>query len=296
MISAQARERFLASGFLHVPRLLSPSVVQRVAERYQPLFRGEFETGIYPDEWHWREGISRQEATREICNAWKSDRTIAAVVLSAQLGRLAASLLGWPSTRVAQDSVIWKPPGASAVGFHTDAAYISENFEPKVDNSVTVWIALDDADQTTGMVEHAAGSHRWPRADPLELAEASFHSSADHRAPVQHAAAEAGVDLSVVLSELKVCAGDAVVHHQDTWHGSGPNLSSSRHRRALAVHLLRGDVAFASGDSLLGDQRPNYIYGRYKLLGDTGLREQFFPVTFSADGYRSPWIEAYALD
>ena len=26
--------------------------------------------GIYPDEWHWREGISKPEKFREIVNAW----------------------------------------------------------------------------------------------------------------------------------------------------------------------------------------------------------------------------------
>ena len=30
--------------------------------------------------------------------------------------------------------------------------YISENFRPLENNSVTVWIALDDADEETGVV------------------------------------------------------------------------------------------------------------------------------------------------
>ena len=67
-------------------------------------------------------------------------------------------------------------------------------------------------------------------------------------------------------------AGHAVIHHQSTWHGSGPNVSPSRVRRALAVHMLRGDVAFVD--------RPGYIYGRYKLGTETRLHESFFPTTF----------------
>ena len=38
-------------------------------------------------------------------------------------------------------------PGAGGVGYHQDSAYISDQFEPRDENSVTVWIALDDADQ-----------------------------------------------------------------------------------------------------------------------------------------------------
>lgn len=66
----------------------------------------------------------------QIVNAWKADRTVAAVVLSERLGKLAATLAGWESARVAQDDVVWKPPGSGPVTFHQDAAYISKQFVP----------------------------------------------------------------------------------------------------------------------------------------------------------------------
>ena len=34
---------------------------------------GSNSLGIYPDEWHWREGISKPEKFREIVNAWPLD-------------------------------------------------------------------------------------------------------------------------------------------------------------------------------------------------------------------------------
>ena len=51
---------------------------------------------IQPDEWYWRDGMSLNDVTREMCNAWKSDRTIASVVTSSYLGKLASQLMGWP--------------------------------------------------------------------------------------------------------------------------------------------------------------------------------------------------------
>ena len=39
-----------------------------------------------------------------------------------------------------------------------DSAYISRQFCPSSNNSVTVWIALDDADEERGIVEYAPGS------------------------------------------------------------------------------------------------------------------------------------------
>jgi hypothetical protein len=115
-----------------------------------------------------REGISKPNAAREMCNAWKSDRTIASVVLNQDLGKFVASVMGWSSVRVAQDDLVWKPPSDNheqkridTVGFHQDSAYISAQFVPYDNNSVTVWMALDPADEETGCLEYAVESHLW---------------------------------------------------------------------------------------------------------------------------------------
>ncbi len=154
--------------------LLSLEATAIVKDRMGKLFRGDFETGIYPDEWHWREGISKPDAAREICNAWKSDRSIAAIVLSEKIGALIASVMGWESVRIAQDDLVWKVPSLvqqqpptddlhriDTVGFHQDSAYISKQFEPYDNNSVTLWIALDDVEKDSGCLEYAVGSHMW---------------------------------------------------------------------------------------------------------------------------------------
>ena len=49
-------EAFNADGFLILDHFLSAEEVALARTRFEPLFRGEFETGLYPDEWNWREG------------------------------------------------------------------------------------------------------------------------------------------------------------------------------------------------------------------------------------------------
>ena len=71
-------QRFRRDGFLVVERLIEPEAAAHLATRFGPLFRGEFETGLCPDEWNWREGRDAADLTRQICNAWKSDRHVAA--------------------------------------------------------------------------------------------------------------------------------------------------------------------------------------------------------------------------
>lgn len=279
---------FHRDGFVVKEDVLSASDCAVLAEHYHELFAGEFPTGVFPDEWHWREGLSLPTAVREIVNGWKASPAIARVALSPGLGRAAASLMRWGcGARLAQDDVLWKPPGAGGVGFHQDSAYISDQFCPRDDNSVTVWIALEDADETTGTVEYAVGSHLWRqrvRADAAEretATSASFHGVAGDLAdPVRRAAAAAGLEPSAVtLRAVRVPKGGAIFHHQDVWHGSRPNEHPTRPRRALAVHLLRRDVSFRAAPA------PDYIYGRYVLgRGRRDVCDTFFPVTWAPDG------------
>jgi phytanoyl-CoA hydroxylase len=70
-LSKQQKERFQKDGFLIIPNFLSRQLASEAADRIERCFKGTFETGIYPDEWHWREGMSLPDITREICNAWK---------------------------------------------------------------------------------------------------------------------------------------------------------------------------------------------------------------------------------
>ena len=114
-------------------------------------------------------------------------------------------------TRIGQDDVLWKPPGASGVGWHQDSDYISNQFLPRDQNSLTVWLALDDADAETGVVQYAKGSHRWPLAQVRQdVTESTFHGNVDPRAGLRRAAEHAGVDYDAVeVEDLHVPAGMA---------------------------------------------------------------------------------------
>ena len=48
-------DQFNEDGYLIVDKLIDDQTVEAVSERYEKLFRGEFETGILPDEVNWQE-------------------------------------------------------------------------------------------------------------------------------------------------------------------------------------------------------------------------------------------------
>ena len=87
---------FHADGFVTVERLIPEHVLSPLHERFDRLFRGEFETGIEPNEVIWLEASGDPTLTRQLCNGWRADRLVAAVVMASGFGEAIAGLAGWP--------------------------------------------------------------------------------------------------------------------------------------------------------------------------------------------------------
>ncbi len=278
-VSGAEIDRFRRDGFVVVDGLLSAAAVAALRERFARLFRGEFETGVTPDEVNWRTG-SDERLTRQICNGWRADRTVAATVLREDLGRAIARLRDWPGTRVMIDNVLWKPPGARSLAHHQDNAYLGWLQPPDL---TSCWMALDDTLERGGTLELVRGSHRWGHSPPAR----EFHAPRDYRKGLREAAAKEGVEAEIVAVEVR--SGGGAFHHGWAWHGSGPNRST-RHRRALVIHALSSETRFCP--QRLGEGT-GPIYGRYKRLADDALDENFFPVTWREDGYRTPGLERF---
>nr|RNJ70096.1 MAG: phytanoyl-CoA dioxygenase family protein [Leptolyngbya sp. IPPAS B-1204] len=275
-------EQFRQDGFLVFEKLIDAALVARLVDRIDPLFAGQFETGIYPDEWYWRPGLSLLDVTREMCNVWKCDRRMASVVLSAEIGRISALLGGWRGARIGQDSLWFKPPGGKEVALHQDATYISYIDPPEM---VTCWLALDDTSANAGTIEYVRGSHRWGLV--TEIGE--FHAPAqDYRSTMRQAAQQAGIEAPEIV-QVEIPAGGCVFHHGWMWHGSGKNTCSDKVRRSIGIHTLSADAQFCSTNV-------GYIYGRYKRIGETTMDESFFPILWTQDGYRTPFLSDYCQD
>src|SRR3712207_2694991 len=132
--------RFRRDGFLVVERILSEDRIAALRERFPLLFAGRFDTGVSPDEWYWREGMSLPDVTRHMANAWKADLEVARLALSERVGRAAAALIGWSGVRLGQDT-IWKAPRTKPIAFHQDSSFVDFLDPPR---TVTCWVTLDD--------------------------------------------------------------------------------------------------------------------------------------------------------
>jgi ectoine hydroxylase-related dioxygenase (phytanoyl-CoA dioxygenase family) len=270
--------RFRRDGYLIVERFLSDERIEMLRASFPKLFAGQFDTGIYPDEWYWREGMSLPDVTRHMANAWKADLAVAKLTLSADIGRAAALLTGWSGVKLGQDTIWWKPPQTKAVSHHQDTSFM-DFLEPP--QTVTCWVTLDDTHRDAGTLEYVPGSHRWPLTPLPE----GFHGPDDYRALMKHASKAAGVEAPEPVF-IEVPAGSCVFHSGETWHGSGPNVTGDRMRRSIGVHMIPADATFS-------DRPGGYIYRRYQRTGDPALDESYFPILWTVDDRRTKWIEDY---
>lgn len=276
-ITQKHLDDFARDGFVAVEGALNGEDIDRARARFEPLFSGQFETGLYPDEWNWRFGRDREDLTRQICNGWKSDLTVASIVLRPDVGKACALLRGWPGARIGQDNVIWKPPGGKPLGFHQDDSY---NGWIVPGEMMTCWITLDDTKAFQGTIEHVRGSHLWPISPPIK----QFHAPDDALADLKPAAEAAGVrDYEIV--PIEVPAGTAVFHHGRTWHGSRDNKGVNP-RRSVIAHCISSTAKFHPREI-------SYIYSRYKKAHSTDMDESYFPVLWQEDGYRTEWLDEY---
>jgi ectoine hydroxylase-related dioxygenase (phytanoyl-CoA dioxygenase family) len=258
-------------GFLVVQEFMPQNELTEVRAHFAQAFAHEWETGLAPDEVNYTAGVTPPDRTRQLCNVWKADRTLARTTLSRRNGAFAAALAGSPGMRLAQDNAIWKPPSGKALLAHQDAAYTGW-LTPK--NMTTCWIALDDTTADGGTIYYVRGSHRWPQAPPG----GQFHAPDDWLGYLRDVV-PAGTEIEPV--PIEVPAGGVAFHDGWTWHGSPPNERADSERRSIISHLITSETRWSDS----GEVHP--LYSRYRRPGERELDDAFFPRVWPADGNRN---------
>ena len=277
--TTEQQQAYARDGFVVVTDWLGEQEIDDLRARFEPLFAHHWATGVAPDEVNFTPGATPPDRTRQLCNVWRSDRVVARTVQAERNARFAAALEGAGGMVLIQDNMLWKPPGGRALLAHQDNAYNSW-LDPV--NMTTCWMALDDTAADTGTIYYVRGSHRWPPG-PLG---GSFHAPEDWLAHVRTVIpADAKADLDLDLVPIEVPAGGAAFHHGWTFHGSPPNRRVDAERRSVVSHLARIGTRHHPTN-----RHP--IYSRYLRPGSLALDEAHFPVVWSADGYRTPWLDA----
>jgi ectoine hydroxylase-related dioxygenase (phytanoyl-CoA dioxygenase family) len=123
----------------------------------------------------------------------------------------------------AQSMLYFKPPGARGQALHQD------NFYLKVapGSCMAAWLSLDDADQENGGMFVVPGSHKLPVLCP---------HTADPEKSFTVEEVDVPEGMQPVPCDLE--AGDVLFFNGSVIHGSYPNTSQERFRRAFICHYM----------------------------------------------------------
>ncbi len=147
----------------------------------------------------------------------------------------------------AQSMFYFKPPGARGQDLHQDNFYL--RIAPGT--CMAAWIAVDDADRENGGMVVAPGSHKLDVVCPEASDQNQFFT--DHHV-------EPPKGMEPVAADMK--AGDVLFFNGSVIHGSYPNTSSDRFRRALICHYAPASCEEAAEYYTLFDFKGNRLTRR----------------------------------
>jgi hypothetical protein len=218
------RERFERDGFVVARGLFAADEVGRLREHYMTL-RGR---GAYPHDVVGVEPSSRDPLRRypRMAQMHRWDETTLTWLLDARLRHWLTRLIGEEPFAV-QTMLYFKPAGSRGQALHQDNFYLRA--EPGT--CMAAWMALDETDDENGCMMVVPGSHRWPilctRHADTRL---SFTDVTVPLAKGQHA------------TSVHMRPGDVLFFNGSLVHGSLPNVSADRFRRALIGHYIQADA------------------------------------------------------
>lgn len=154
------------------------------------------------------------------------DKTTLSWLLDKRIRETLVALLGDDPYAV-QTMVYFKPAGSRGQALHQDNFYL----RAQPGTCVAAWMSLDVADEANGCMLVVPGSHRWPLLC-TEKADTTL-SFTDVTVPLPS-------DTDAVPVRMR--PGDVLFFHGSLVHGSMPNSTTDRFRRALIGHYIQAEA------------------------------------------------------
>ncbi len=220
MVSAQDKAFYESNGYAVVKGLFSTDEVASLREHFMAL-RAE---GTKPGDMAAQTPQAGDPLVTfpRMVHMHRWDAASLRWVLDARLGECLASFLGDEPLAV-QTMLYFKPAGARGQALHQDNFYL----RAQPGTCMAAWMALDPCDEENGCMRVVPGSHGWP-----VLCTTGADTSAsftDVTVPIPQ-----GVEAVPVVMD----AGDVLFFNGSLVHGSYPNVSTGRFRRALIGHYI----------------------------------------------------------
>jgi ectoine hydroxylase-related dioxygenase (phytanoyl-CoA dioxygenase family) len=222
MLTEAHKHFYATNGYVVIPGLFDQDEVARYREHFMALRRH----GAHPGDLAGVDTKSNDPLKRypRMIQMHRWDDVSLQWLLDPRLNACLTGLLGREPYAV-QTMLYFKPPSARGQALHQDNFYL----RAQPGTCLAAWMALDRSDEANGCMQVVPGSHTWPILC-TEKADTSM-SFTDVTVPLPK-----GQEIKAVCME----PGDVLFFNGGLVHGSYPNTTTDRFRRALIGHYIEG--------------------------------------------------------
>ena len=175
----------------------------------------------------------------QLLNLWQTNTALKKLILDERIGEMAAKLAGVEKLRVWHDQALIKRPWANPTSWHLDTPFWS--FDSR--QSISIWIALDDATLENGCLFFIPKSHKkttYENPGITKNMNAIFEYYPEFRTAPS------------VAAPMK--AGSCSFHNGLTIHGAHANMTSG-YRRAMTCAFMPDGSTFNGKQNILSEEQ-----------------------------------------
>jgi ectoine hydroxylase-related dioxygenase (phytanoyl-CoA dioxygenase family) len=224
LVDATLFNHYQDHGYVVVPHLFSTKEVEQYCQHYMDLRA----SGTYPGDFGGVDLKSSDPLKRypRMIHMHRWDELSLNWMIDRRLNECMSALLGREPYAV-QTMLYFKPPGARGQALHQDQYYL----KVQPGTCIAAWMALDRCDEENGCLQVVPGTHDLPILCTVEAD--TTQSFTDVTVPIPE-----GMKAVPIIME----AGDVLFFNGQLVHGSYPNTSQDRFRRALIGHYIVGEA------------------------------------------------------
>ena len=213
-------KQFRQDGYFIAGPVLDGAELTALRAAYDRIFGATEKPSSYRNLGQKEGGELSEGAVLQIIDMHKLDDAFRRILFKPEILDLIEGLMGTPNIRLYHDQALYKPPlHGDEVPWHQDNGYWK--LDPA--DAISLWIALDEADEANGCMRFVPGSHK--------AGEVGHQRAGQYIAQLK---ADADESLAVAAP---LPAGSGVVHHCRTLHNTKPN-HTPRQRRAWVMHMM----------------------------------------------------------
>lgn len=238
---------FLTDAELEVWRTAVDEAIEQRADR--KLADGRMKDG---DKYYDKVFVQR-------INLWQDHVGVRDLMHSVDLGRMVATLAGVDGVRIWHDQALVKMPWGNPTGWHLDNPYWSFSSQ----QSISIWVALDDATVHNGCLYFIPKSHQTATYDNVNIGQ--------NIGDLFEVYTEWGQQ-DAVPAPMK--AGSCSFHNGLVAHGAGANMTAGKRRAMTCAYMPDGSTfngtqnilppevfeSLSVGDALDNDELNPLIY------------------------------------